>query len=540
MSSQCTLELPTTMAIADQSSEYDINISVAGLLILLLFLIFSYYVLILKKKATKLRRSQPPEVAGGWPIIGHLRLLTTDSLLLHEIFGAMADKYGPIFQIRLGVHPTLVISKWEIAKECYTTLDSIVSFRPKILTEKELGYNFAGFGFRPNYDDYYRNMRKIAVSEVLSNRRLEIQRDLRVSEVNRGVKGIYNSWTEYRNGDLIVDLDEWIGNINLNVILMMVCGKRLVGGSEMDRCRKAMRGFFELAGRITVGDAIPFLKFLDLGGYLKATKEVSKELDCLMEEWLEEHRQKKKDAGAGEEEDLMGVMPSLLEGMDLGGYDADTVNKATCLTLISGATDTMTVTITWAISLLLNNQEALKGVQEELDNHVGNKRLVDESDISKLEYLQAVIKETLRLYPAGPLSGARKVSQDCTIGGYNVAAGTHLITNIWKIQRDPRVWPEPSKFKPERFLSSHNYNHIDVKGQHFELCPFGYGRRSCPGLGISLLMTPLVLASLIHSFELRTRCDEPVDMAANLGLTMHRVNPLHVLVKPRLLATAYA
>lgn len=177
----------------------------------------------------------------------------------------------------------------------------------------------------------------------------------------------------------------------------------------------------------------------------------------------------------------------------------------------------MTVTLTWAISLLLNNQEALKRVQEELDIHVGNKRLVDESDINKLEYLQAVIKETLRLYPAGPLSGAREVSQDCTIGGYDVAAGTHLITNIWKIQRDPRVWSEPSKFKPERFLSGHNYNHMDVKGQHFELSPFGYGRRACPGPGISLLMTQLVLARLIHSFELRTRCDELVDMTADLG-----------------------
>lgn len=173
----------------------------------------------------------------------------------------------------------------------------------------------------------------MAVSEVLSNRRLEIQRDARVSEVNRAVKEIYNLWAEYRN-ELVVDLDEWIGNINLNVILRMVCGKRLVGGSEMERCRKAMRGFFELAGRVTVGDAIPFLKWLDLGGYLKATKEVFKELDCLMDEWLEEHRRKKRDAGAGEdegEEDLMGVMPSLLEGMELGGYDADTVNKATCL-----------------------------------------------------------------------------------------------------------------------------------------------------------------------------------------------------------------
>lgn len=321
-------------------SPYGINISIVRLLFLFPILIFSYYIiLILKNKATTLPhklRSQPPEVAGGWPIIGHLLLLLrTHSLLPHETFGALADKYGPIFLIRLGVHPTLVINNWEIAKECYTTLDSIVSSRPKTLIQKELSYNFAGFGFRPKYDAFYRNMRKMAVSEVLSNSRLEIQRDMRVYEVNRGVKEIYNSWTEYRNEDLIaVDLDEWIGNINLNVILRMVCGKRMAEGSEMERCRKAMRGFFELAGQVTVGDAIPFLKFLDLGGYLKTTKEVFKELDCIMEEWLEEHRQKKRDAGASAgaaEKGLMGVMPLLLKGMELDGYDADTVIKATCL-----------------------------------------------------------------------------------------------------------------------------------------------------------------------------------------------------------------
>ncbi|XP_023535452.1 cytochrome P450 CYP82D47-like [Cucurbita pepo subsp. pepo] len=539
------MELPTMTSMADQISPY-LNSTVAGLLFLLL--LFSYFVL--KKATSRNRRSQPPEVAGGWPIIGHLRLLSTNSQLLHETLGGVADKYGPIFGIRIGVRQALVISSWEVATECYTTLDSIVSSRPKIILQKKLGYNFAGFGFRPHCDSFYRNMRKIVASEALSNRRLELQRDIRVSEVKRSVKEVYNLWAKTGEASsdsyLVLDLDEWIGNIALNVILMMVCGKRFVGGScgderEMERCRKAMRGFFDLGGKFIVGDAIPFLKWLDLGGYQKATNKVWKELDCLMEEWLEEHRRKKRDcsdADADGEHDLMAAMPSLLEGLDLAGYDADTVNKATCLTLISGGTDTMAVTLTWAISLLLNNQEALRKVEEELDIHVGKERVVDESDISKLVYLQAVIKETLRLYPAGPLSGAREVTQDCTIGGYNVAAGTYLITNIWKIQRDPRIWQEPSEFKPERFLSSHK--HMDVKGQHFELSPFGYGRRACPGQGISLLMTPLVLASLIHSFQLRTRCDEAVDMTANLGLTMHRVNPLQVLVKPRLLPTAYA
>lgn len=189
---------------------------------------------------------------------------------------------------------------------------------------------------------------------------------------------------------------------------------------------------------------------------------------------------------------------------------------------------------------MLNNREAFERTREELDIQIGNKRLVDESDISKLVYLKAVVKETLRLYPAGPLSGLREFSQDCTVGGYDVAVGTHLITNLWKIQTDPRMWSEPLEFKPERFLSSQE--ELDVKGQNFELSPFGYGRRSCPGLGIGIQMTQLVLASLVHSFELRIVCSdhEQLNMAATLGLTLCRLDPLRLLLKPRLLPSAFA
>lgn len=310
-----------------------LNGFVAGLFFLLLS---SFFVL---KKATAGKRREPPEVAGGWPIIGHLQLLKADSQLPHETLGALADKYGPIFRIRVGAQPTLIISSSELAKECHTTLDSIVSSRPKSVGGKLLGYNYAAFGARP-YDSFYRSMRKIVVSEVLSNRRLELQRDVRVSEVKSSLKELYNLWTKREEGSdrILVDIEQWIGNINLKVVLMMVCGKRFVGGSaddeEMRQCRKVMRDFLDLMGKFVVGDSIPFLRWLDLGGYEKAMKITSKQLDSLLEEWLEDHRRKRNSGTTdGDHGDLMDVMLSNLEGMDLAGYDADTVNKATCMVM---------------------------------------------------------------------------------------------------------------------------------------------------------------------------------------------------------------
>ena len=180
----------------------------------------------------------------------------------------------------------------------------------------------------------------------------------------------------------------------------------------------------------------------------------------------------------------------------------------------------------------------LKKAQEELDLQVGRERPVDESDIKNLVYIQAIIKETLRLYPAGPLLGPREVMNDCTIAGYHVPAGTRLIVNVWKIQRDPRVWSNPSAFLPERFLTSHA--DIDIRGQHFELIPFGSGRRSCPGASFALQLLHLTVARFLHAFELATPLNHPIDMTESPGLTIPKATPLEVLLKPRLPAYVYA
>lgn len=300
-----------------------------------------------------------------------------------------------------------------------------------------------------------------------------------------------------------------------------------------------MREFFHFSGLFVVRDAIPFLGWLDLGGHEKAMKKTAKGLDSIMEEWLEEHRMKKESVGEEDkgDQDFIDVLLSVLQGLDLSGYDVDTVTKATALTLLVGGTDTVTVTITWTLALLLNNRHALEKAQEELDTQIGKGRLVNESDINKLVYLQAIVKESLRLYPAGPLAGAREFDEDCTVGSYFVPKGTRLIVNIWKLQRDPGVWSDPLEFKPERFLTSHQ--DIDVKGQHFELIPFGAGRRLCPGISFGLQMTQLVLATFLHGFHISTPSNEPVDMTGSPGLTNIKATPLEILLKPRLSPSLY-
>ncbi|RCV44716.1 hypothetical protein SETIT_9G396800v2 [Setaria italica] len=213
---------------------------------------------------------------------------------------------------------------------------------------------------------------------------------------------------------------------------------------------------------------------------------------------------------------------------------------AEVLDLIVGGTDTSSVTIEWAMSELLRNPDALAKATEELDRVIGRERLVTEGDIPNLPYMEAVVKEAMRLHPVTPLLAPRLSREDASMGGYDVPAGTLVFVNVWAIGRDPAVWGDaPSEFRPERFVGSS----LDVKGQDFELLPFGSGRRMCPGIGLGLKMVQLILANLVHGFAWRLpdgMVKEELSMEEKFGLSMPRMVPLEAVPEPRLPAHLYA
>ncbi|GJV90455.1 cytochrome P450 CYP82D47-like protein [Tanacetum coccineum] len=237
---------------------------------------------------------------------------------------------------------------------------------------------------------------------------------------------------------------------------------------------------------------------------------------------------------------LMDVLISTLEGAsdkEFPGLDHDTIVKATCHQLITAGLDTTSSTLTWALTLLLKNPRALELAQAEIDEHVGRDRLVEELDVKNLVYLDAIIKETLRLYPAAPLSVPHESIEDCVVGGYTITKGTRLLVNISKIQRDPKNWSNPNEFQPQRFLTCQK--DLDVEGNHFELIPFGSGRRMCPGYYLALQELRITLASLIQQFTLKKPSNTPIDMTESAGITIDKKLPLEVLLAPRLSLNMY-
>ncbi|MCL7027411.1 hypothetical protein MKW94_005506 [Papaver nudicaule] len=403
------------------------------------------------------------------------------------------------------------------------------------------------FGFAP-YGPYWREIRKIATTELLSERRLAMLKNVYISEINLRINELHQLWMDKNSSR---KMNEWFGDLAFNVVARMIAGKRYFGKStnceekETRRYREALNDCMHLVGIFVVSDAVPFLGCLDFQGYQKRMKKTAKEIDYFLGKWVDEHRQYLKDKHLSEidqQDDFINVLLLNLNDQPIYGRDPDTIIKSTCLSLILGGSDTTSVTLTWALSLLLNNRRVLEKAQDELDIHVGRERQVEESDVKNLVYLQAIVKETLRLYPATPLSAPRMAMEDCTVAGFQVTKGTQLMLNLWKLHRDPHFWgPDPLEFRPERFLtansstgSGHDTSDIDVKGRHFELLPFGSGRRMCPGVSFALQVLYLTLATLLQGFHLSTPTDSPVDMTENSGLSCPKATPLAVFLTPRL------
>ena len=202
-----------------------------------------------------------------------------------------------------------------------------------------------------------------------------------------------------------------------------------------------------------------------------------------------------------------------------------------------GGVDTSAITMIWGMAELAKKPSVMKKAQEEVRNIIGNKGSVTINDIDKLQYLKLIVKETFRLHPAGPLLLPRESISRFEVNGYEIEPKTLIQVNVWGIGRDPKIWTDPDEFIPERFMDSA----IDFKGQHFELLPFGSGRRICPGIYMGTTTVELGLANLLYSFDWKLpngmkEEDLNMDESAGLSLSLAKKTPLELVPKKHLFA----
>ncbi|XVF20603.1 hypothetical protein REPUB_Repub12eG0014900 [Reevesia pubescens] len=466
------------------------------------------------KKYPKNLPPSPPSL----PILGHLHLLKPP---IHRLYQNLSQKYGPVFSLQLGSRLLVVVSSSTAAEECFIKNDIILANRPKFISGKYFGYNYTTVS-TSSYGDHWRNLRRIGAIEIFSSSRLNASMSVRKDEIRRLLLKLSR---DSRQDFAKVELKSMLADMTLNNIMRMVAGKRYYGDEvtneeEAREFRELIAAAFRNSGAANPADYLPILNWFGQG-FEKKVSKLGKRINGFFQKLIDEHRSNRQ------ENTMIDHLLSLQESEP--HYYTNEIIKGLILVLILAGTDTSAITLEWAMSNLLNHPEVLKKARAEIDSQIGQENLIDEEDVFKLHYLQSIIFETLRLYPAAPLLLPHMPSTDCTIGGYNVPRGAIVLVNAWAIHRDPKLWDDPTSFKPERFEN----DDPKLAERSHKLMPFGLGRRACPGASLAQRVVGLTLGSLIQCFDWERVDGKEIDMTEGKGGIMPKAQPLVAMCKAR-------
>ncbi|XP_062017218.1 cytochrome P450 71D11-like [Rosa rugosa] len=489
-------------------------------------LIFSLFLIALLKiaKRGKTKDSTSNLPPGPWtlPFIGNLHQLV--DCLPHHGLRDLAEIYGPLMYLRLGEVPTLVVSSAECAKEVMKTHDAIFATRPHTLATRILTYRGTNIGFSP-YGEYWRELRKICMLELLSTKRVQSFRRIREEEVLKLIK-----WIASRPGSPI-NLTEEIYSCTYCITSRAAFGKK---SKDHEKAIYIGKEAAKVTGGFALADFFPSVNLLHvISGMRTKLEKLHNEADMIMEDIIKEHKEGKtttKSQGEGKaEEDLVDVLLKYHDHSCLK-FSLTVENiKAVIQDIFGAGSETSSTVVDWVMAEMIKNPRTMKMAQDrEVFNRKGH---VDETGIKDMKYLNLVIKETLRLHPSAPLLLPRECRETCEIAGYKIPVKTKVVINAWAIGRDPKFWTEPEIFYPERFVDSS----IDYKGTNFEYIPFGAGRRICPGISYGLANVELPVALLLYYFDWKLPNEmknEDLDMTEAFGVTVRRKEDLHLIPTP--------
>lgn len=449
----------------------------------------------------------PPGPSISLPIIGNLHNI---NLPLHRSLHNFSQKYGKIFTLWFGSSRVVVISSQTLLQQCLTKHDVDLSNRPRFLTGKYLFYNYTSLDSAP-YGDHWRNLRRIITLDILSTQRLNSFVDSRRSETLKLITKLAKDTSERFTR---VELRTRLTDMTFEIMTKMVAGD----AEEGKKFKEMINEMMPLFGASNMGDFVPLLRLFDFDGLVKRMKDIGKRGDSFLQGIVEEIR-----SGKHGDNNMLQHLLTLQKSQP--DYYSDEIIKGLVQGMFLAGTDTTAVTLEWAIATLLNHPNILKKAKDEVNTQIGYDRLVEESDIPNLPYIQNIIYETLRLYSPAPLLLPRFSSNECNIEGFTIPCDTIVLINAWAIQRDPETWSDASCFKPERF---------EKEGEANKLIAFGFGRRGCPGIGLAHRTMALSLGLLIQCFEWKRLNDEEVDMTENkIGVVTQKLNPLEAMCKAR-------
>ncbi|KAB1219797.1 Cytochrome P450 78A7 [Morella rubra] len=426
----------------------------------------------------------------------------------------------------LGSTPVVITSDPKIAREILTS--SHFADRPIKQSAKTLMFSRA-IGFAPN-GAYWLLLRKIASAHLFASKRIASHEAGRQMDCTTMLSAIADEQSLHG----VVSLRKHLQAAALDNIMGTVFGKRYNMTCTSDEARELqemVREGFELLGAFNWSDYLPWLSyFYDPHHIIERCSALVPRVRKFVKKIIDEHRQVDSSM-LSDNSDFVHVLLNLEADERLEEDDM----IAVLWEMIFRGTDTTALLTEWVMAELVLNSNVQDKLHQELKSIVGDKNVTD-SDVAKLPYLQAVVKETLRVHPPGPLlSWARLSTSDVHLSNDMVVpANTAAMVNMWAITHDPEVWEDPLVFKPERFLKTEGGIDVDVRGLDLRLAPFGAGRRVCPGKNLGLVTVSLWVAKLVHNFKWIQHTINPIDLTEVLKLSCEMKNPLSVVAIPKI------
>ncbi|XP_068640878.1 desmethyl-deoxy-podophyllotoxin synthase-like [Aristolochia californica] len=447
-----------------------------------------------KGKIPQKKTSRYKPLPGPWklPIIGSMHHFRGSKEGPAHALRNLANIYGPLMHLQLGEISSLIVSSAEAAKEIMTTHDQNFANRAMVSSMKYHTYGFKNLALAP-YGAYWRQARKLCVLELLTAKRVESFRSIREEEVSSLLQSIAVS------ANIPVNLTSKIFSLTTNVIARAAFGVR---NKHQDKFLSITKELLENSIGFKLEHCFPSSRLLSfISGLEFKLKEFHRQLDHIFSDIIDEHRLKGTISSTDTQDSHIDLVDILLKFQKDGNLEVPITNdhvKALIMDMFVAGSDTSATVIIWAMAELMRNPDVMRKVQAEVRDAVGENAQVHEADLQQLNYLKAVIKETLRLHPPLPLLLPKESTEKCEIMGYEIPARIRVFINVWAIGRDAKYWGDDAeKFKPERFLDTA----MDFKGVNFEFLPLGAGRRICPGITFGIANVELPLTHLLYYFN---------------------------------------
>ncbi|KAK9940915.1 hypothetical protein M0R45_017548 [Rubus argutus] len=481
-----------------------------------------------------------PSCLKPWPIVGNLPEMLFNKPTFRWIHNLMDKMNTEIACFRLGNVHVIPITSPKLSCEFLKKQDAIFASRPvsvstSLVTNRYLTTILVPFG------EQWKKMRRVITTELLSPARQRWLLKKRVEEANHLVRYVYNQCCLSPDEGGTVNVRVAAQHYCANVIRKMVFNKRYFGegmedggpGLEEEEHVAALFTILKYIYSFCVSDYMPCLRGLDLDGQEKMIKQALEITKKYHEPLIEERVRRYKEGFSDKEpEDLLDILVSLKDISGEPVLSSEEI-KAQITEIMIATVDNPSNAFEWALAEMINQPELLQKATEELDAVVGRERLVDESDLSHLNYVKACAREAFRLHPVTPLNVPHVSMSDTTVDNYFIPKGSHVLLSRVGLGRNPKVWDEPLKFRPERHLNNDG-SAVVLTESNLRFMTFSTGMRGCVGTTLGTTMTVMLFARLLHGFT----WDVPHGQSS-IDLTESKdelflATPLLALAKPRL------